>query len=162
MNFLLRVEWERNVTAIFISSIPRPVPTYFGLEWSHNGIFWFFDSFFSFFGIFYYSSNWNGTERQFLFSLFLGLFKPILGWKVAITGFFNFLNFFPIFFELSLIRWIETKRNETIIFIFSLFQRFPIRFGLKYGHNGIFQFLEFFCYFFGIFYYASIWNGTER
>ena len=39
-------------------------------------------------------------------------------------------------------RWIETKRNETIIFIFPLFQRFPIRFGLKCGHNGIFQFFN--------------------
>ena len=32
----------------------------------------------------------------------------------------------------------ETKQNETKIFIFSLFQRFPIRFGFKCGHYGIF------------------------
>ena len=109
-NFLLRIKLERNGTIIFIFSLSRPFPTYFGLKWSHNGIFWFFNFFFSFFGIFYYPSSWNGTERQFLFSLFLGLFKPILAWREAITGFFNFLNFFAIFF------WIisyPSDRDET-------------------------------------------------
>ena len=119
LEFLLRVEWERNGTAIFIFSIPRPFPTYFGLELSHNGIFWFFDSFFSFFGIFYYSSSWNGTERKFLFSLFLGLFKRILGWKEAITGFFNFLNFFAIFLEFSITHRVGTERHDNFYFLSS-------------------------------------------
>ena len=137
-NFLLRIELVRNGTIIFILSLSQPFPTCFGLKWSHNGIFWFFDSFFFFFGIFYYSLSWNGTEGQFLFSLFVGLFKSILVWKEAITGFSNFLNFFAIFFELSLMRRMEMKRNETIIFIFCLFQRFPVCFGLKCGHNGFY------------------------
>ena len=154
-----RVGTKRNGDFFFLNSSAFSNLFWLGMkpQW-YFLIFWFF---FSFFGIFYYPSGKNGTERKFLFSLFLVLFKPILGWKEAITGFFNFLNFFAIFFELSLMLRIETKRNETIIFIFSLFQRFPICFGLKCGHNGIFRFLEFFGYFFGIFYYASIWNGTE-
>ena len=76
-NFLLRVEWEQNGTAIFIFSIPRPFPTYFGLEWSHNSIFWFFD-FFSLFLEFSIICRVR-TERKdnfyfFSFSAFSNLF----------------------------------------------------------------------------------------
>ena len=34
-----RVGTERNGPIIFIFSLSRPFPTYFGLKWSHNGIF---------------------------------------------------------------------------------------------------------------------------
>ena len=34
-----RVGTERNGSIIFIFSLSRPLPTYFGLKWSHNGIF---------------------------------------------------------------------------------------------------------------------------
>ena len=54
--------------------------------------FFIFLFFFSFFGILYFPSSMNGTERQFLFSPFLLLFQPILAWKDAITRFFNFLK----------------------------------------------------------------------
>ena len=135
-NFLLRVEWERNGIAIFIFSISRPFPTNFGLEWTHNGIFWFF--FFCFFGNFYYLSGKNGTKRQFLFFLFLGLFQLILALNEAITLSFNLLNFLAILF------WIfsyasgrsGSKRNDN--FLFSLFEPFPTCFGLKWRHSGIF------------------------
>ena len=80
-------------------------------------IFWFF---FSFFGIFYYLSGKNGTERQFLFFLFLGLFQPILVWNEAITLSFNFLNFFAIFLEFSITIWVGTKRNDNFYYLSSL------------------------------------------
>ena len=57
---------------------------------------------------------------------------------------------------------VAKERNETIIFIFSLFQPFPTYFGLKRSHNRGFLFFEIFCYFFGIFYYALGGNETER
>ena len=116
-NFLFRVGWERNGTSIFIFSISRHFPTYFDLKWSLNGIFWFFDfSSFSF-GIFYYPSGRNGTERQFLFFLFFGISQPILAWNEAITVFFNLLNFFAIFLEFSLKRQGGTKRNDNFYFL---------------------------------------------
>ena len=144
---------------IFIFSISRHFPTYFDLKWSPNGIIWFFYFSSFFFGIFYYPSGRNGMERQFLFFLFLGISQPILAWNEAIMVFFNLLNFFAIFLEFSLKRQGGTKRNDNFYF---LSETFPTNFGLKSRHNGIFQFSEFFCYFFGIFYYASGWYGTER
>ena len=62
--------------------------------------------------------------------------------------FFNFLNFLAIFLDISITGRVGTKRNETTIFIFSLSQPFPTYFGLKWSSNGIFQFFEFFCFFF--------------
>ena len=109
-------EWNR--TIIFTFSLFQPIPINYGLKWSHNGIVWYFDFFSSFFGIFYYLSGKNGTERQFLFFLFLGLFQPILAWNEAIMEFFTLLNFLAIFFNLLL--RVRSERNETIIFIFSL------------------------------------------
>ena len=108
--------------------------------------------------IFYYASSGNRTEQWFLFSLFPGLFRPTLAWNKAITLFFSFLNFFPIFLEFSITCRVGMEWNGTIISIFSPSRPFPTYFGLKRSHNGIF---EFFCYFFGIFGYASGCNGTE-
>ena len=64
--------------------------------------FFIFLFFFSFFWILYFPSSRNGTESQFLFSLFLLLFRSILAWKEAIMGFFLFFfshNFFTFFFN---------------------------------------------------------------
>ena len=118
-NFLLRIDLERNGTIIFILSLCQPFPTYFGLKWSQNGIFWFFDSFFSFFGIFYFLSGKNGTKRKFLFFHFLGFFQPIFAWNEAITVSFNSLNFFAIFLEFSITLWVGTKRNDNF-YLYSL------------------------------------------
>ena len=90
-NFLLPVWSEGNGKTIFIFSLSRHFPTYFGMKRSQNGIFFIFLLFFSFFGILYFPSCRSGTERQFLFSLFLLLFQPILAWKEAVMGFFFFL-----------------------------------------------------------------------
>ena len=40
-NFLLHIGFERNGTIIFIFSISQPFPTYVGLKWRHNGVFFF-------------------------------------------------------------------------------------------------------------------------
>ena len=104
-SFLLRVRSEGNGKTIFIFSFSRPFPTYFGMKWSHNGIFLFFYFFFSFFGILYFPSGRNGTEIQFLFSLFLPIFQPILAWKEFIMGFF-FYFFFAIIFLLFFFKYV--------------------------------------------------------
>ena len=101
-----------------------------------------------------------GTERTdnfyfFSFSALSNLFwlerKPkwyILIFSILLLFFWNFQ------FRVGL------ERNETIIFIFSFSHLFQTYFGLKRIHNCIFYFFEFFCYFFGIFYYASGWYET--
>ena len=66
----------------------------------------------NFFGIFYYALGRNETERQYLFSFFLGLFQPILALSEAITVLYSFSNFFAIFFEFSIMRLVGTERND--------------------------------------------------
>ena len=80
----------------------------------------FFNFFCYFFGIFFHASGKNGTEGQFLVSLFRSLFLPILAWNEATMVFFNFLNFLAICLEFSITHRVGTERNGTIIFI-SLF-----------------------------------------
>ena len=121
-NFLLSVGSEQNGTIILIFSLSITFPTYVGLKWSHNGIFGFFEFFCYFCGIFYYGCGWNGTEQEFLFSLVLDLFHPILSSKEAIMVFFNFLNILAIFFELFITDGIGTERNDNFYFLsFSFF-----------------------------------------
>ena len=103
--------------------------------------FLIFLKFLYFFGIFCYSLGGNETERQFLFSLFLGLFQPILPWNVATMVFFDFL-IFVLFFWNFLLR-VGWERNGTSIFIFSISRPFPTYFGLKWSHNSIFWFFDF-------------------
>ena len=69
----------------------------------------FFEFFCYFHGIFYYALGRNETERQYLFSFFLGLFQPILALNEVILA---FLNFFPIFFAIInyVSGWDRTKR----------------------------------------------------
>ena len=88
MNFLLRVWLERNGMIIFLSPVSRSIPTYYGLKWSQNDIFLFLEFFYYFFWIFYYALGRNETERKFLFSIFLGLFQPILALNEATVVFF--------------------------------------------------------------------------
>ena len=81
------------------------------------------------FGIFYYPLGRNETERQYLFSFFLGRFQPILALIEAILAFFTFLNLFAIFF--GIFNYGRYGRNETIIFIFSLSHPLSTDFCLK-------------------------------
>ena len=71
----------------------------------------------NFFGIFYYALGRNETERQYLFSIFLGLFQHILALNEAILAFSNFLNFFAIFLKFLIIRQEGTKRNDKLYFL---------------------------------------------
>ena len=135
-NFLLRVGQERNGRIIFIFSISHPFKIYYGLKWSHNGIFKFFLIFFVIFLEFSIRHR-VGTKRNdnFLFSLFPILFQPILAWNEFIMVFFNFFNFF-LFFWNFLLR-VRYERNGRIIFIFSISHHFTTYYGLKWNHNGI-------------------------
>ena len=82
----------------------------------------FFEFFWYFVGIFNYTSGRNGTEWQFLFSLFLIIFQHIWAWNEPIMAFFSFLNCFAIFLEFSISRWVGTKRIDTFyILSFSAF-----------------------------------------
>ena len=150
-----QVGTERNDN--FIPLLSHPPSTYGGLKWSHNGIFEFFCSIF---GIFYYALGRNETERQHLSSFFLGLFQPILSLNEAIMAFFNFFQFFCNFFRNFQLRFMY-GRNETIIFIFSLFHPISTDFCLKWSDNSIFFY---FLNYFAIFLEFSIMRqvGTER
>ena len=93
----------------------------FWLEMNYNHIsFLFFLIFYYFYGIFYYASGRNGTERNgtiIFISLFLIFFKPILAWNEFLMVFFNFFNFFVIFLEFSITHRAETKRNNNFYFL---------------------------------------------
>ena len=80
------------------------------------------NSFAIFFLIFYYALDRNEAERQYLFSLFLILFRTILASNQAKMWFFNFFNFFAIFLEFSITRRVGTKQNDNFYFLsFSAF-----------------------------------------
>ena len=140
----------------FFSSDFRPYLSHFGLKWSQDDIFKFFDFFFL---ISLLGSGRNGSER-FFFPLFFGLSKPVSARNEARMIVFKFLNFFPIIFEFSnsgrvgtdwneifflSIFWIffpiifvfsnlgrvETDRNEKKVF--SIFRLVRTRFGLKWS-----------------------------
>ena len=116
----------------------------------------FFNFFANFFGIFYYASSGNETERRFLFSQFLGLFQPILAWNEATMVFFYFFSFFfGIFYYLSGKNGTE---SQFLFFLFpGLFQ--PIL-ASNEAITGFFNFLNFFA----IFLEFSVTHlvGTER
>ena len=82
-----------------------------------------------FFWIFYYPSGRNGTKRQFLFFIFLGISEPILAWNEIIMVFLYILNFFSIFFKFSITHCVETKRNDN--FYFPSFSEFSFLFWLE-------------------------------
>ena len=126
-NFLLRVVQERNRTIIFIFSLSLRFPTYFGLKRSHNGVFQLFEFFCYFFWIFYFVSCRNGTERND--SFLLCIFLPILAWKEPIMVFFNFLNFFNVLLEFSIMCRVGLKRTDN--FYFFSFLAFTDRFWLE-------------------------------
>ena len=110
-----------------------------------------FFNFLNFFAIFleFCITRHVGAERKFLFSLFLGLFQPILASKEAIIVFFWFFEFFCYSFGISITGQEGTKRNDN--FYFPSFSAFPAYFGLKRSHHGIFEFFSIFLPFFGDF-----------
>ena len=142
--FLLCFGQGRNETIFFIFSLSQPFPTYFGLKWSHKGVFEFFCYFF---GIFDFASGRDETKRYFIFSLFLSLFQPILVSIEAIKVLFNFLNFFAIFFEIF---YYASGKDETKLYF--LFSHFLILFQPILAWNEAIKvfinFLNFFAFFF--------------
>ena len=135
-NFLLRVGWERNGTAIFIFSISRPFPIYFDLKWSPNVIIWFFDFSSFFFLNFLLPVGYERNGEAIFISSPSRHFRTYFGLKWSHNGIFLiywiFCYFSWIFSNASV--WNETKWK----FLFSLSELFPTNFGLKSRHNGIF------------------------
>ena len=120
-------------------------------------------NFLKFFVIFFEFSitHREGTERNgaiiFIFSSAPNLFWFQMNPKWYFLIFLIFLLFFWNF-----LLPVGLERNGTIIFIFSISHTFPSYYGLKYSHNGISLYFEFFCYFIEIFNYASGRTETER
>ena len=113
-----------------------------------------------FFEIFHYASGRNGTERNdnFYFRSF-SEFSNLKAWNEAIMVHFNFLNFFAIFLEFSIMRRVRTKRNEN--FYFLCFSSFSNLLWLEMKPQWYFLI---FLYFFAPFFKFSITHrvGTER
>ena len=74
------------------------------MKWSHNGSS-------------YYASAWNGTERYFLFSIFINVSPLILAWNEAIIVFYNFFSFYAIFFLFSITCRVGTEQNNNFYFL---------------------------------------------
>ena len=99
---------------IFVFSLSQSFSTYFGLKWSHNGIFLIFFAIFLEFSI----MHPVGTERNdnFYFRSFSD-FTNQKAWNEAITVSFNFLNFFAIFLEFSITRRVGMERKDNFYFL---------------------------------------------
>ena len=120
-NFKLHVEWERNKTIIFIFSLSRHFPFYFGLKWCHNGTF---EIFCNYFGIFYYTSGRNRTERNdnFYFLSFSPFAIHFYLKKKPLWCFLTFWIFLLCFLEFFITRRVRTERNDNFYFFsFSAF-----------------------------------------
>ena len=115
-------------TIFFIFSLSLLFPTEFGSKRCYDGVFWFFEFFLLFFGIFYYGSGRYQSRIFFLFSLFLALFLPILAWKEALLVFPNFLNFFAIYF--GIFYYGSSMNTSERFFFFLSFSAFPNLFWL--------------------------------
>ena len=101
----------------------------------------------------------NETKWQFLFSLFVNLFQPILAWKVAIIGFLKFLEIFAIFWEFSFTSWAGTKWNDNFYFLY--FSAFSNLFWLEMKPQWYYLIFLFFFFFFWNFLLplGKEWNG---
>ena len=113
-----------------IFCLSRLFPSYFGLKWSYDGVFKFFEFFWYFCLIFYYGMARKRSQRfYFLLSLFLGISQSILAWKDAMMVCPNFLKCFAIFLKFSITCRVGTHRND--VFYFLSFLVFPILYWLE-------------------------------
>ena len=103
-------------------------------------IFWIFLLFFS---EFYCRVEYERISGLKFFSPFLGLSHPVLAKNNAGKRFFDFLNFFAIFFGILLPGRVWTE-FETKIFSPFLGLSYPV----LPGNNARTRFFNFFCYFF--------------
>ena len=122
-----RVGIDRNDNFYFLSFFA--FPCLFGLKRSPNSVLYFFEFFFYCFWILYYGLDSNWSERSFFFSLFLGLSQYVLARREAPTVFYNFLNFFGIFFEFSSTGRVAIDRNDNFCFLH--FLAFPNLFWIE-------------------------------
>ena len=118
----------------FFFLLSRPFPTYICLKSCQSGGFLFFELFCYF--LEFSITSWEGIHWNdffvfcFLFSLFLGLPQLVLAWKDATMVFFNFFEFFAIFFEFSITGQVGTHWND---FFFLSYSAFPNLFSLFLG-----------------------------
>ena len=91
-------------------------------------IFWIFLQFFSEFS--YLGRVRTEFWTKFFFSLFLGLSHPVLDKNNAEKRFFNFSNYFAIFFW-NFLAWVEYERNSGLKFFFFSFSVYLIPFWVK-------------------------------
>ena len=155
-NFLLRVGKERNGTIIFILSLSQPFPTYFGWKWRHNGFFFLFFEFFLLFFLEFSITRQIGKKRNdsFYFLPF-SAFSNLFWLEIKPQWFF----FFVLVMEFSITRRVETKRNDNFYFLY--FSAFSNLFWVEMKPQWyVLIFFFFSCY--GIFYYVSGRNETER
>ena len=68
-------------------------------------------------------------EWKFLFPHFHCLSQPVFAWREALFVFYNFMNFFYIFFEFSIVGRVGIDRNDN--FYFLSFSAFPDLFWLE-------------------------------
>ena len=94
------------------------------------------------------------------FSLFLSLFHPVLDRNIAGKRFFNFLNFFAVFFR-NFLALFEYERNSVLKF-FSLVLDLshPVLAKSNTGKR-FFIILNFFAFFSEIFLLGSSMNGIQ-
>ena len=117
-NFLFPVGKERNRAIIFIFSLSQPFPTYFGLEWSHNGIFQFFE-FFSIFLEFSLARREETKQSDNFYFLSFSAFSNIFWLGMKSQWYFSISW---IFLEFSLTHREGTKQNDSFYFLtFSVF-----------------------------------------
>ena len=123
-----------------------------------------FLNFFTFFAIFleFYITRRVGTKRNNnFFFLSFSAFYNLFWLEMKPQPYFLIFLIFWIFYW-NFLLCVGRERNGMITFIFWLSYPFPTYFGLKWILNDILSFLQFFCYFFLIFYYASGRNEMER
>ena len=83
---------------------------------------WYSSNFLNFFAICleFSITHWVGTKRSETIICIFPLSRPFLTnfilKRSPIVFFFNFLNFFAIFYEFSITRRVETKRNDNFYF----------------------------------------------
>ena len=150
---------KRNETIIYIFSLSRPFPSNFCLKRTQNC---FFPIFRIFFAIFYEFSITRriGTKRNdnFYFPCFSIYFNLL--W-LEMKPKWYFLNFFAIFLEFSITCRAGTEQINNFYFL-SFWAFLNLFFASNEAKMVFYNFFEFFCYLFGIFYYAIGKNEMKR
>ena len=115
---------------IFIFPLFLPFTTFFGMKLGHNGISFFFFTFFAIFLEFYITRR-VGTERNYNFYFLSFSAFCVLFWlEMKPQPYFLIFLIFWLFYWNFLLR-VGQERNGTITFFLLLSHPFPTYFGLK-------------------------------